>query len=102
MRISTKGRYGARAMVTLACRYDELLADLPVQTPGVAEHQRHAFNYYTIRAPRRDELRGHLTDHQIGTSVFYPLPLHLQPCFAALGTSLAGTGRTCCPHSGEP
>jgi dTDP-4-amino-4,6-dideoxygalactose transaminase len=69
----------------LACRYHELLADTPVQTPGVAEYQHHAFNYYTIRAPRRDELRQYLTDRRIGCSVFYPLPLHLQPCFAALG-----------------
>jgi dTDP-4-amino-4,6-dideoxygalactose transaminase len=43
------------------------------------------FQQYVIRARGRDELRKFLGDRKIGTEVYYPLPLHLQPCFAYLG-----------------
>ncbi len=52
---------------------------LPPDVPG------HTYNQFVIRAPRRDDLRVHLTNAGIGTEVYYPLPLHLQPCFADLG-----------------
>jgi dTDP-4-amino-4,6-dideoxygalactose transaminase len=45
----------------------------------------HIFHQYVIRAPRRDELREYLTDHQIGSEIYYPLPLHLQASLASLG-----------------
>jgi dTDP-4-amino-4,6-dideoxygalactose transaminase len=46
---------------------------------------RHVWNQYVIRAPRRDELRQALTAAAIGTEIYYPIPLHLQKCFADLG-----------------
>ena len=55
-----------------------------VATPRAARG-RHIFNQYVIRAERRDELRAALTERGIGTEIYYPVPLHLQQCFAYLG-----------------
>ena len=69
-----------------AAYYSELLADVPQVTPPVADPRgEHAFHQYVIRAPRRDDLLEHLRSHGVGARVFYPRPLHLQPCFAELG-----------------
>jgi dTDP-4-amino-4,6-dideoxygalactose transaminase len=59
------------------------LVTLPVERQG----HYHVFNQYVIRipAPVRDPLREYLTGRQIGTEIYYPIPLHLQPCFAMLG-----------------
>lgn len=69
-----------------AALYDRLLADVDgVVTPAVAVGNEPVYHQYTIRAARRDELRAHLERRGIGTGVYYPLPLHLQPCFSELG-----------------
>lgn len=66
--------------------YDELLADLPeVVPPRRDAGNHHVFNQYTVRVQRRDELRAFLSQRGIGSGVYYPVPLHLQPCFAELG-----------------
>lgn len=57
----------------------------PVALLAVSAQAHHVFHQYVIRAQRRDELRSFLSDRKIGTEIYYPLPLHLQPCFAYLG-----------------
>jgi dTDP-4-amino-4,6-dideoxygalactose transaminase len=46
---------------------------------------RHVFNQYVIRVPARDELRAALQARGVGTEIYYPVPMHLQQCFAPLG-----------------
>jgi len=54
---------------------------LPAHKPG----SRHIWNQYVIRAPRRDALKDFLAQQGIATEIYYPVPLHRQPCFAYLG-----------------
>jgi dTDP-4-amino-4,6-dideoxygalactose transaminase len=57
----------------------------PVRLLSRSPKAKHVFHQYVIRAQRRDELRKFLAERKIGSEVYYPLPLHLQPVFAYLG-----------------
>jgi dTDP-4-amino-4,6-dideoxygalactose transaminase len=69
-----------------AAAYDRAFADLDgIRTPVIDDRNESIYNQYTVRAARRDELQQFLRQRGIGNSVYYPLPLHMQPCFAYLG-----------------
>ncbi len=56
-----------------------------VRIPQAQTGYRHVWNQYIVRVPRRDELRQYLAENGVGTEIYYPVPLHLQGCFAYLG-----------------
>jgi dTDP-4-amino-4,6-dideoxygalactose transaminase len=68
-------------------RYRRLFAagGLPADVIVPEDAPGHIYNQFVIRAPRRDALREHLGKNGVGTEIYYPLALHLQPCFANLG-----------------
>jgi len=69
-----------------AALYDEMLVNVEgVTICGTAAGNEHSFHQYTIRAERRDDLENFLKEKGIGTGVYFPIPLHLQTCFAYLG-----------------
>jgi dTDP-4-amino-4,6-dideoxygalactose transaminase len=69
-----------------ASYYDAAFADVPeIGIPFVDPANTSIYNQYTIRVAQRDALQTHLKNLGIGSNVYYPLPLHLQPCFAYLG-----------------
>jgi dTDP-4-amino-4,6-dideoxygalactose transaminase len=71
-----------------AARYRQRLAKLSVPvipTEPTSYQTRHVYNQFVIRGPHRDALQAHLKKQGIGSEVYYPLPLHMQPCYAVLG-----------------
>ena len=56
-----------------------------VVTPTARPGYRHIYNQYVIRVPDRDRLRAYLGEQGVGTEIYYPVPLHMQKCFAYLG-----------------
>ncbi len=66
--------------------YNRALQGTEVQIPYVLpETTCHTYHQYTIRTPRRDELRRYLAEHGVMSQIYYPLPLHLQPAYRFLG-----------------
>ncbi len=75
--------------------YSAALGDVPgVTTPYIEPANTCIFNQYTLRVERRDALQSYLKEQGIGTAIYYPVPLHLQPCFAYLGYK-----KGACPES---
>jgi dTDP-4-amino-4,6-dideoxygalactose transaminase len=56
-----------------------------ITLPAEPASRRHVFNQYVVRVPERDRVRAFMTERGIGTEIYYPVPFHLQECFAALG-----------------
>jgi dTDP-4-amino-4,6-dideoxygalactose transaminase len=75
-----------RARQAHAAAYSKLLLGIPgIAPPLIPENYEHVFHQYTIRVEKRDALRQALSERNIGNAVYYPVPLHLQPLYAALG-----------------
>lgn len=69
-----------------AASYSKLLLGIPgVAPPLVPEGYEHVFHQYTIRVERREALVKYLNERKIGSAIYYPMPLHLQPLYASLG-----------------
>ena len=69
----------------VAHHYNELLKNTPLQLPHEADYAESAWHLYVVRHPNRDDLKKYLEDNGVGCALHYPLPLHLQKCYAHLG-----------------
>jgi len=69
----------------VASKYTKALNDKDLITPFLAENATSAFAQYSVRVQNRDEVQAHLKEQGVPTAVHYPMPLHLQECFAYLG-----------------
>jgi dTDP-4-amino-4,6-dideoxygalactose transaminase len=68
-----------------AALYDRLLAGSKIITPFIEPNNWSIYNQYVVRVPDRDRVKQTLADKGIGSAIYYPIPLHLQQCFAYLG-----------------
>ena len=86
---ATYRRLFTEAELTIAQRPGEAdvkLAEISgVVLPFEAANVRHIYNQFVIRSGQRDQLLAHLKERKIGTEIYYPVPMHVQECFAGLG-----------------
>ena len=80
----TAARQANAARYTRMIEAAGLVRQKKLSLPTVVAN-RHIFNQYVIRTPRRDALIAFLKERQIGCEIYYPVPMHLQECFAYLG-----------------
>jgi len=92
--LSVKQRYlkeWCEQRVQRAKTYHQLFANTGllgrevIRIPAVLKDGTHVFNNYVVRVQKRDALKQFLADESVQSEIYYPLPLHLQPCFAGLG-----------------
>jgi len=84
-----------RARQSHAAEYNRLFSQIPgVMPPLAPEGFEHVYHQYTIRTEQRDALQKFLSERKIGSTVYYPVPLHLQPLYSALSHKAGGF-----PHS---
>jgi dTDP-4-amino-4,6-dideoxygalactose transaminase len=69
----------------IARRYDDALRDCGVDLPAAREGADHVYHLYVIASSRRDALQAHLRERGVGALVHYPVPIHRQPAYAAMG-----------------
>jgi dTDP-4-amino-4,6-dideoxygalactose transaminase len=75
-----------RARQAHAAEYTRHFAQIPgIMPPLVPEGYEHVFHQYTVRVEERDRLQSVLAEKKIGSAIYYPVPLHLQPLYASLG-----------------
>lgn len=82
---STQLKKRLAVRVKIAKKYFKGLRGLPVDLPCAPANTAHTFNQFVICTEKRDELKSFLQSRGVGTEVYYPLSLHLQPCFSYLG-----------------
>jgi dTDP-4-amino-4,6-dideoxygalactose transaminase len=92
VKLETLAQGNARRQA-IAARYDAELAALPFKLPSRRGDATHVFHQYVVRTPKRDRLRDHLRQAQIGTGIHYPLPVHLHPAYR--GRVPVGPGGLC-------
>jgi len=68
--------------------YDEAFAESGIESPKVRDGNRSIYNQYVIRTEARDRVMRYLKEHGVGCEVYYPVPLHLQKCYAFLGYNM--------------
>jgi dTDP-4-amino-4,6-dideoxygalactose transaminase len=83
--LSTWTAMRRRNAATYRRLFASLLPGAPVVLPVEPSGSFHIYNQFVVRVPARDRVRAFLADHGIGTEVYYPVPFHLQQCFASLG-----------------
>jgi dTDP-4-amino-4,6-dideoxygalactose transaminase len=71
--------------------YNKRLEDLPCETPYVPDYNIHTYHLYTLRTPKnKDKVMEFLNKNGIETRTYYPVPLHLQECYKAMGYKKGG------------